>query len=87
MTPGEVDKFAVQLCGRKRHDRTRRVDGHCPQRPVQSHGGILKDVVGVFPAANAGIAAQHPVGQGMKAAGDHFNDGITGGKIARAQPL
>ena len=76
MAPGEVDQFTVQLRGRQGHDRSGRLELHVAQRPVEPHGGILKDVVGVFPAANARVAAEHPVGQVAEAVAAEFDDPI-----------
>jgi hypothetical protein len=87
MPPCKVDKFSVQLSGRQGHDRAGRVELHRAQSPVQPHGSILKDIVGVFPAANAGKAGEHPVGQFAEAACAEFDDPIPGGKVTPLQPL
>ena len=87
MSPCEVDQFAVQLRGRQSHDRSWGVKLHGAQGPVQPHHGILEDVVRVFPAADSGVAAEHPVGQGMQSVAAEFDDPIPGGEVTPLKPL
>jgi hypothetical protein len=54
---------------------------------MQPHHGILEDVVGVFPAADAGVAAEHPVGQGVQAVAAEFDNPIAGGEVTPLKPL
>ena len=54
---------------------------------MQSHGSILEDVIGVLPAADAGEAAEHPVGQRMEPVGDQFDDPIPRREVASGQLL
>ena len=54
---------------------------------MQPHGSILEDVVGVFPAADAGEAAQHPVGEGMEAAAAELDNSIPDSEVAPFEPL
>jgi hypothetical protein len=87
MPSRQVDQFAMELGGGEGHDRPWRIALHCGQGPVQPHGGILEDVVGVFPAADAGEAAKHPVGKGVEAAGDEFDNSIPRREVAVGQLL
>ena len=87
MSPCEVDQFTMQLRRCQGHDGTGRVELHIAQGPVEPHHGILEDVVGVFPAADAGVAAEHPVGQGVQAVAAEFDDPIPDGEVTPLEPL
>jgi len=45
----------------------------------------MENIISIFPAANAGVAAEHPVGQRPQAFAAEFDDPITGREIASCQ--
>ena len=54
---------------------------------MQPHGSILEDVISVFPAADAGEAAQHPVGEGVEATAAEFDNSIPDSEVPPFEPL
>ena len=60
---------------------------HGTEGSVQPHGGVLKDVVGVFPAADARKAAEHPVSEGVEPVGANLDDPVSGREIPPFEPL
>ena len=82
----EIDQLAMQLRRRQRHDRPRRGGVELAERAVQPQRRVLKDVVGVVPAADVRKPAEHPVGQAAQAAGAELDDPVAGGEVAGGQP-
>jgi len=87
MPPREIDQFTVELRGCQCHDRAGGIKLHRAQGSVEPHGCILEDVIRIFPAANAGVAAKHPVGQAAEAVGAEFDDPIAGGEVSPGELL
>ncbi len=56
---GEINERSANLCRRESKKLTSRFRLDITQRPMQSHHGTLEDIVGLFPAAQARIVAEH----------------------------
>src|SRR5262249_17484606 len=56
---GEVEQFAANVQGGDAEEVRRAGRPDLSERPVQSHGGVLQDVIGLFPAPDARVALEH----------------------------
>ena len=87
MVPGEVYQFSVKLGCSQGQDLARRLELHVTECPVQPHGRVLKDVVGIVPSTDRRKPGKHPAGQHPQAAAAEFDDFVPRRQIARGQPL
>ena len=86
MRAGEIDQRPVQMRGRQSHDRPCRGHRHFGEGAVEPEGRVLKDVVGVVPAADGGKPAEHPVGEEPQSLRTEFENPAAGREIPFRQP-
>ena len=84
---GEVEQFPPHLRGRQEHDVARRLRPDLRERPMEPQRRVLKDVVGVVPAADAGKAVEHPACQHAKSRGTELEDRPAGREVAGREPF
>ena len=61
--PGQVEQLAPDLLGSQAEERSRRVGANRLQCPEQAEQGVLEDILGVNPAADPLVTADHLPGQ------------------------
>ena len=83
--PGEIEKLAVDLCRRQGHQFARGFDRELGEGPMQPHRRILKDVVGVIPAADVGKPGEHPMGQRPQPIAAEGDDLVAGAEVAGSE--
>jgi len=69
VAPGEIDQLAADLQGGETEEVLGVVRGDGAEGPMEAEEGALHDVVGLFPAADAGGAGEHPMGERPHAIG------------------
>lgn len=87
MMPGEIKKLTVDLCRREGHQFAGGFDRKLGEGPMQSHRRILKDIVGVVPAADVGKPDKHPMGQRPQPIGAESDDLVAGVEVAGGEAI
>ena len=79
----QIDELAADVKGGQAKEIGQRLRRDCRQRLPESQRRILADIAGIFPAADAGIVAQHLARQAGQAIASAVDQLVARGHIAR----
>ena len=75
----------MELRGGQPDHRPRGIRLYVRERPMQPHHGVLKDIVGVVPAADLWKPCQHPARENPQATAGDLDDSVPGIEVAGGQ--